>query len=82
MCMCPPPYLPLSSQRNMCPCVPSPSPSPQCLEERGLVVKTAIMARAENSSVAGNMHLSNLVHLKRYAPRVKLLPNQYFKVWG
>ena len=50
----------------------------QSLEERGLVVKTAVMARPDPHSP--QQHFTNLLHLKRFAPAIRLGPGQYFKV--
>jgi hypothetical protein len=46
------------------------------LEERRLIVRTPVMV--PNGSK--QMTLTNILHLTRFAPKVKLCPNQYLKV--
>ncbi|GAX74755.1 hypothetical protein CEUSTIGMA_g2202.t1 [Chlamydomonas eustigma] len=50
----------------------------KCLEERCLVVRTPVMYRADANSP--NMTMSNLLHLSKFAPAIRLGPNQYFKM--
>ncbi|KAG1666818.1 hypothetical protein FOA52_011659 [Chlamydomonas sp. UWO 241] len=51
----------------------------KCLEERALVIKTPVMLR---STVQGQPHSTstNLMHLKRFAPPIRLGLNQVFKM--
>ncbi len=48
----------------------------QSLEERGLVQRTPVMIHARNAQVVN----TNVLHLVRYAPPVRLGPYQVFKV--
>ena len=44
------------------------------------MVKTPIMVRSEGGAQRAGAHNTNLLHLPRFAPRVKLAPEQVFKV--
>lgn len=48
------------------------------LEERGLIVRTSVMVVARNT-VGGTLN-TNVLHLKQFAPAVRLGPHQVFKV--
>lgn len=56
------------------PLVPSAT---QQLEQRGLLLKNPAMIAAKG---AGQHAISNLIHLTRFAPPIKLGPQQMFKV--
>ena len=51
----------------------------QSLEERGLVIKTPVQTQQSNPRSAQKL-MTNLMHLKRFAPDVRLGPNQFLKV--
>ena len=51
----------------------------QCLEERGLVVRTPVALTTQRKGSNGIL-TTNVLHLTRYAPAVRLGPNQVFKV--
>ncbi len=46
------------------------------------MLKTPLMVRSEGSKAGNSAHSTNLIHLTRFAPPIRLGPNQVFKVRG
>jgi len=52
----------------------------QCLEERGLIARTPVLLTTQRTARSQGVLTTNVLHLTRYAPAVRLGPGQVFKV--
>jgi hypothetical protein len=55
-------------------------PLAQCLEERGLIARTPVIMTTQRNQRSNGVVTTNVLHLTRYAPAVRLGPSQVFKV--
>ena len=59
---------------------PLPLTHTQCLEERGLITRTPVLLSTARTARMNGTLTTNVLHLTRYAPPVRLGPSQVFRV--
>uniref|UniRef100_A0A7S3VKM4 B-block binding subunit of TFIIIC domain-containing protein n=1 Tax=Dunaliella tertiolecta TaxID=3047 RepID=A0A7S3VKM4_DUNTE len=52
----------------------------KCLEERGLIARTPVLLTTQRTARSNGVLTTNVLHLTRYAPPVRLGPSQVFKM--